>query len=385
MSFFEYIQKKGEAYSNIDITRMPKIWDRYKDYFFLPKAIHIVGTNGKGSSGRALAIMLKNLGFKVGHYTSPHILKFNERIWIDGKNIDDDKLEVLHKVLKSILKDDANELSYFEYTTLIAFKAFENLDYAILEAGLGGEFDATTVANRELSLFTTIGFDHQHILGDTIKAIATTKLNSMTKSAIIGYQIYNEVYEIAKEIASKKGGSLFFVKDILSKDEQKKIEEFVDKSLLGKFQNYNLALAAVGLKQLGFSFDISLLDGFFMPGRLQRIDKNITIDVGHNSLSALMILKHFDGKKVVLIYNTLKDKDFKAIIKLLSPIIKRVELIELNNERAMKLSILKKELEEMGLKVSFFKEIKKEEEYLVYGSFYVINEFVRRFGCEIGI
>lgn len=385
MSFFEYIQKKGEAYSNIDITRMPRVWDKYKEHFFLPKAIHIVGTNGKGSSSRALAVMLKNLGFKVGHYTSPHILRFNERIWIDGKNIDNDRLELLHKELKSILKDDADELSYFEYTTLLAFKAFEGLDYAVLEAGLGGEFDATSVANRELSLFTTIGFDHQHILGDTIKAIATTKLNSMAKSAIVGYQVYDEVYEIAKEIASKKGSSLFFAKDMLTKDEQKEIEEFVNRGSLGDFQNYNLALATAGLKQLGFSFDISLLDGFFMPGRLQRIDKNITIDVGHNSLSALMILKEFEGKKVVLIYNTLKDKDFKAIIKLLSPIIKRVELIELKNERAMELSLLKKELEKMGLEVDFFKEIKKEEEYLVYGSFYVINEFVRRFGCEIGI
>ena len=163
--------------------------------------IHIVGTNGKGSTGRIMATLLHLQGKRVGHFSSPHILRFNERIWIDGDDIDNKSLNVAHKRLYSILGKDMSEaLSYFEYTTLLALVAMEELDIIILEAGLGGEFDATNVVSKELSIITPIGFDHQEFLGNSIKEIATTKLNSIEKKAIIGFQPYQEVYSIAKNI-----------------------------------------------------------------------------------------------------------------------------------------------------------------------------------------
>ncbi len=117
------------------------------------KIIHIVGTNGKGSTGRIMATLLKESSYSVGHYSSPHILKFNERIWINGENISDKLLEENHKRLFKILgRDISRSLSYFEYTTLLAFIATQDLDILILEAGLGGEFDATNVVDKDLSI-----------------------------------------------------------------------------------------------------------------------------------------------------------------------------------------------------------------------------------------
>ncbi len=112
-----------------------------------------------------MATLLKESGYSVGHYSSPHILKFNERIWINGENISDKLLEESHKRLFKILgRDISRSLSYFEYTTLLSLVATQDLDILILEAGLGGEFDATNVVDKDLSIITPIDFDHPRFL-----------------------------------------------------------------------------------------------------------------------------------------------------------------------------------------------------------------------------
>ena len=185
----EFLDKKPLFYKEIDLERMPKAYDLIKDKINIKPIIHIVGTNGKGSTGRFLAHTLLKRGFKVGHYTSPHILRFNERIWINGNDINDEDLEKAHQKLQKLLPKNVSEaLSYFEYTTLLAAISFEGLDFVIMEAGLGGEFDATNVFKKKISLITPIDFDHQNFLGNSIEEIATTKLNSIEKEAIIGYQ-----------------------------------------------------------------------------------------------------------------------------------------------------------------------------------------------------
>ena len=186
MSLADFLNKKPLYYKEIDYERMPRIWARVKKHFNLPKIIHIVGTNGKGSSGRFLAYYLYKSGFKTGHYTSPHILKFNERIWIDGKDIDDESLEKFHESLLLILsKEEADSLSYFEYTTLLAVFSMQKCDYIVLEAGLGGEYDATSVFDNILTLVTSIDFDHKAFLGESIEEIARTKLNAVKRAMIL--------------------------------------------------------------------------------------------------------------------------------------------------------------------------------------------------------
>ena len=130
-------------------------WNILKHHITLPYVIHIVGTNGKGSTGRYLAHILYEKKYKVLHYSSPHILEFNERIRINGKDSTNEQLESAHIKLQKILPINIlNKLTYFEYTTLLAFVLSDSLDYLVLEAGLGGEFDATNVVKNNLSLFT---------------------------------------------------------------------------------------------------------------------------------------------------------------------------------------------------------------------------------------
>jgi len=152
-SFWQFIEQKPLFYKEIDHERVHKAYALLKPHIRQPLTIHVVGTNGKGSTGRIMASLLHFSGRKVGHFSSPHILKFNERIWINGENISDDALELTHEKLYAILGQEMSEaLSYFEYTTLLAFVAMENLEVMVLEAGLGGEFDATNVWTLRMSV-----------------------------------------------------------------------------------------------------------------------------------------------------------------------------------------------------------------------------------------
>ena len=139
MDLVSFLEHKPLFYDVIDYERMPKTYARIAHHFTLPQILHVVGTNGKGSTGRFLAQMLLSHGHRVGHYTSPHILCFNERIWMDGKDADDALLQENHLALHALLTPaEASALSYFEYTTLLAMLIFsKRCDYVVLEAGLG--------------------------------------------------------------------------------------------------------------------------------------------------------------------------------------------------------------------------------------------------------
>ena len=204
MSLEDFLEQKPLYYTQIDYTRMPRAYESIKEHLHIPKVIHIVGTNGKGTTGRFIANALFSLGLKVGHYTSPHIQDFNERIWLNGKNCADEHLEEAHQKLLSILPTEFQQrLSYFEYTTFLAIVVYENCDYIVLEAGLGGEFDATAVFPKVLTLVTPIDIDHEAFLGNTIEEIAATKLNAIQNSAILAAQKETQVYSVANLIAQE--------------------------------------------------------------------------------------------------------------------------------------------------------------------------------------
>ncbi len=379
----EFLETKPLYYDKIDYERMPRIYQKIKSALPTPKIIHLIGTNGKGTTGRFLASALLNKGLKVGHYTSPHILKFNERIWLNGADIADEILENTHnKLLVLLEKSDAERLSYFEYTTLLAMVAFAECEYVVLEAGLGGEYDATAVFPKELTLFTPIDFDHTAFLGESIENIATTKLNAMQKTAIIGLQKHSEVYEIALKIASQKDTKLTFLKE---SDEsfQTKISAISEAMHLPKYLSDNLALAACALEKLGFEFHADDFKNARLFGRLTQIAPNILLDVGHNALAAQAIAETLEGQKFTLIYNTYKDKDFKAILTLLKPIIQDVELLHpegtthVRNSRIVDQSLLVQTLQELKLTCKAYEAIQDDKNYLVFGSFSVAETFLK--------
>jgi dihydrofolate synthase/folylpolyglutamate synthase len=366
----EFLNKKPLFYKEIDYKRMPNCWNKIKDNFKLSKnIIHIIGTNGKGSTGRFLAYYLYKMGFNVGHYTSPHIVEFNERIWINGRDIDDETLEQNHQKLQQLIPQYyLDRLSYFEYTTLLAMKCFENLDYVILEAGLGGEYDATSVFDRDITLVTTIDIDHQAFLGNTIEEVATTKLNSIKTKAIIGKQIHPEVMQIASHYPS--------FTQFINENEFKQIQNFVKNNNFASYLADNLALALAFIKRENLEFNLKYLKGIELKGRLQKIDNNLYIDVGHNPLAARAIVNEFKNKNINLIYNTYEDKDYKEILSILKPIINKLFIIEVTNDRIANKNEVIKTAVNLGIETEEFQGI---ENYptLVFGSFSVVEKFLK--------
>ncbi len=378
-----FLAKKPLYYKKIDYTRMPKVWASVEEYFRLPKIIHIVGTNGKGSTGRFLAHFLYKSNVKVGHYSSPHILKFNERIWIDGDNISDEELEVNHKKLLKILSKEAQEsLSYFEYTTLLAMLSFSNCEYVVLEAGLGGEYDATAIFESDLTLVTPISYDHQEFLGDDIQEIAKTKLKAVRKFAVLAKQDYLEVYKVSKKLARMDSLEIFRYDYFFGFDEVLEANELIKKLQMAEFFVDNLLLAMAGAKFFGFEIDFKKLQDLKIFGRCQKINSNITIDVGHNSAAATALLKHFKNQKIILVYNTYADKDYKEILQILHPVIKRVEILPILSERVEQKEILQKRLDSLQIEFNDFIKIDKQEQYLVFGSFLVVEEFLKNYYVE---
>ena len=327
----EFLEHKTMYYDKIDFTIVESSWQILSSKIKLPFVIHIVGTNGKGSTGRFLAHYLYKKDYKVLHYSSPHIMKFNERIWINGNDVSDENLDIAHRFLQEILSLELlSKLTYFEYTTLLALYLSKDCDYLVLEAGLGGEFDATNVVPNNLSLITPIGLDHQSFLGNTVEEIATTKMRSVDTKMIIAYQPFPEVIKTAYE-----------VKEQIKKERNKDIEILLVKeldkyTLNNKFASYlkqNLHLVIAALKELDIKIDLNLFDDTPLFGRCQRILPNVTIDVGHNPLAASVIVNEFKNRKITLIYNSYKDKDFETVLNILKPIIKKIVIIPLEDKR----------------------------------------------------
>ena len=387
-SFLPFLEAKPLYYKKIDHLRVHRAYAVLKEQIGRPETIHIIGTNGKGSTGRMIAHLAYKSGLRTGHFSSPHILKFNERIWLNGRDSSDLVLERAHQKLYQILGSEQSEaLSYFEYTTLLALVVFENLDLIILEAGLGGEFDATNVCDKVLSVIAPIGIDHQAFLGETIEEIAGTKIRSIQKQALLALQIYPEVLEVARGIAKEKGAELFLSVERFSRSTSPEVERIREKQQLEQvakekgWPDYlidNAMVALQALDLLGINYDINDLKSLELFGRFYLLTQNIRIDVGHNPLAAKAIVKALDDD-VVLIYNSLDDKDYEAVLNILKQKVKRVEIIPIASQRAAVTNAVKEAASSVGLSCRDFDgKLSADEKYLVFGSFYVVEAFIKQ-------
>jgi len=374
----EFLEYKTLYYDKIDFTIVESSWQILSQKIKLPYVIHIVGTNGKGSTGRFLSHYLHKKDFKVLHYSSPHIVKFNERIWLNGSDSSDEQLELAHSFLQELLDIELlKKLTYFEYTTLMALYLSKDCDYLVLEAGLGGEFDATNVVDSDLSLITTIGLDHQNFLGDTVEAIAATKMRSVDTKMLLGYQVFDEVeqtaYEVKKQLKQERDLDI----------QIEVVRDFEKYELNEKFASYlkrNLHLVIACLDELKIELDLKLFDDVQLFGRCQKITKNVTIDVGHNPLAATVLLNEFKDKKVSLIYNSYADKDYKEVLKILKPIINEIIIIDLDDKRMVDKNNLLNIIKELNIINTSIIEIDENKEYLVFGSFLVVEKFLAQIG-----
>jgi len=529
-SIKEFLQNRPIYYKKIDYERFPRAYAAIKDKIPLKNVIQIIGTNGKGSTGRFLANAIAAAGFNVGHYTSPHVFKLNERIYLGGRiaqnpvsalnsgasnfkneqnsasasnftekqnsinmqnftsrensasqisisnlqnsatqnshgeqnyalqsfvsttrnfcseqnsiaqnSIDtqnsaytqnlwnsqdlkssseqnlkfspeqnfksplrsnfksaqssppislgrdatDEELDFAHEFLQESLPAEFKDsLSYFEYLTLAAAVLFRDCDYCVIEAGMGGEFDATSSFGRMLSLFTPIGTDHLGMLGQNLEQIAHTKLITMDKEAILSDEMSEVPLRIARQIAEQKGTHLRFAAELLSKSERAQIAEFCARNDLPKFQISNLALALAAMKFLNLKFEISQLPPLNLRGRMEVLAPNLRVDVGHNELAAQQVAREiteiYGSKKIVLIYNAFADKDVAAVLRTLAPVVERVEIFNYEvADREMAAEAITRALDALKIPHSPFRgELRADEEYLVFGSFHLVENFI---------
>ncbi|NHB31764.1 bifunctional folylpolyglutamate synthase/dihydrofolate synthase [Helicobacter pylori] len=375
-----FLETKPKEYHKFDPSRFIQIYKDFKSAFFeiQAKVIHIVGTNGKGSTGRFLTLLLADQNFKVLHFTSPHVFEFRERFFLNGSVVEESVLENAHQQLQPHAFSSA--CSYFEYATLLAVMLAKDCDYLVLEAGLGGEFDSTNALEKTLSVFTPIDYDHKEFLGDSLESIAQTKLKAMGPLNIIAPQ-QELVLNVAQKIAKEKHAQLIVVQNEISKG----VMDYIERHHLAYFLAMNLEVALKAFETLlpcNKQEVLKNLKPLNLIGRCELLSPNVLIDVGHNPHSAKALkeeIKRVFNAPIILIYNCYQDKDAFLVLEILKPVIKKVLILELHNERIIQLEKLKGILETLGLEHALFEELKENENYLVYGSFLVANAFYKRY------
>lgn len=338
------------------------------------KFIHVAGTNGKGSFCAMLSSILKDAGYKVGTYTSPFILRFNERMKINGEDIPDETLASLTDFVRPFAEQMDEKPTEFELITAIALEYFsrENCDVVVLECGMGGRLDSTNIISTSLiSVITGISLDHTAFLGNSIEEIAKEKAGIIKKGCPVLFCQDNPVAEkIIEKVALERNAPFLSrgnkkaktIKSDLSGTKfsfEEKVDLFIP--LLGSYQVHNavnVLLAIKELKNKGLSIsDDAIYSGFQKvrwPARYEIINKNpmILYDGGHNPEgvdSAVESTKfYFNENKPILVTGVMADKDYGYMAKRMSEIASFVYCITPENPRALKGENLAEEFAKLG-------------------------------------
>ena len=260
------------------------------------KTIHLAGTNGKGSTASILAKILQENGQKVGLYTSPHLIRFNERIRINGCPISDQEIiDFVQQHQKTIMD---SSITFFEATTALAFTYFErnNVDIAIIETGLGGRLDSTNVITPVQTIITEIDYDHTHILGESIELIAREKCGIFKKNIpALTSNSNKKVLNTIKHYAHEKQSPLTLIdknKSTIIEHTPQSISFLHNETKFilpqaGSYQKNNAILAIETCKahfpKINMSEIQSSLKKWIWPGRMQMMTENIFYDVAHNA------------------------------------------------------------------------------------------------------
>jgi len=298
------------------------------------KCIHVAGTNGKGSVCAMISSILIDAGYKIGLYTSPHLKKFNERIRINNKLISDDNIVKYYLMVKKYVTNQ----SFFEITTAMAFLYFagKNVDFAVLEVGLGGRLDATNVVVPLVSVITNIGLEHTEFLGNTIEKIAHEKAGIIKKNIPVVTAAEGIALAAIKKISNERNSKLYIAD---KKNANYRI------GLKGEFQKLNAAMAIKAIEILKNNYGVQIkksnvkkgLLNVEWPARLQFIGKNILVDCAHNPHGFKVLakeLRNFKYKRLIIVLGFSNDKDIKTISKIINPLANKIILTKSQNEKA---------------------------------------------------
>ena len=315
------------------------------------RAIHVAGTNGKGAVCAMIEACLRSCGLRACRYTSPHLVRINERFFVDGKPVDDATLESAADKVFHADSDTNSQLTFFEALTAVAFIAFSEAkcDYAVLETGLGGRLDATNICVPEICVITKIGLDHCDWLGDTVEKIAAEKAGIIKKGVpIVLGKNDPEVIAVIKARASEVGAPVFYAPDMA--DESEIPDGF---SLEGAFNRENAVTALAALKVLKKGSRDGL-SNVVWPGRFQRVGRFI-IDGAHNPpaaralAAALRKYAPFAGSVPTLIAGFCGDKDVDETLRILAPLVGKGIAVRTNNPRSLDPEELAQKMEAAGI------------------------------------
>ena len=374
-------------------------------------SIHIAGTNGKGSTAAMIAQILAEAGYKVGLYTSPHLVDFCERIWVAGEVIP--RPQTLHHArIICEVESPSDPLTFFELATAIAFLHFaeEKVDIAVVEVGLGGRLDATNVITPLVSVVTTIGMDHRQYLGGTIEKIAFEKAGIIKPGVpvVVGNlpeEAISVIHDVAKSVAGRvlprvpPTGAHFIPPPSGARPESP-----VPLPLAGDHQLHNAAVAVAVIEELrhqGWKIpETAVRSGLAnvrWPGRLETVHENpwILLDGAHNP-QAMAAVRQFleprlNGRKLKVLFGAMADKDLAGLLSEIAPITDQFIFVAPNMKRAAtpeQLVLLARSLGLKGTAAGGVAEtldavttrLELNDVLLVTGSLFVVGEAKQWFG-----
>jgi dihydrofolate synthase / folylpolyglutamate synthase len=367
-SFIDFSLTRNLRYSEekFDLSRMTKLMDLIDNPQNDYDVIHVAGTKGKGSTCVMIASILIAQGYRVGLYSSPHMIDFTERIQIDNVQISPGEFVEFLGIMRSDIENVSN-ISTFEITTALALKYFskKEVDIAVVEVGMGGRLDATNIVNPLLTVITSISLDHTKILGDTISKIAYEKAGIIKKDipVVIGNQT-QEAREVILGVAEQKESPIIDVfneynweqKAYSLEGQQFQINlqnQAVHRSfnfhlkLLGDHQLDNATTAYAVINHLPQRYEITekaVQIGFqktHWPGRFEILHEEplIIVDGAHNPDSfeklSQTIEKYLKAKRITLIFGASEDKDIRKMIEFILPYVDSIIFTKSDHPRAM--------------------------------------------------
>lgn len=377
------------------------------------QTIHIGGTNGKGSTAAMMASILQQEGYHVGLYTSPHLIRFTERIKVDGKEIDPEVVAELTDWIRERIEISGvtPPFTFFDFTTAMALLYFKQkrVDLAILEVGLGGRLDSTNVVEPLLSVITNVSKDHEEVLGRTLLKIAYEKAGIIKKGRpLVTAASQPQILRVFSKICKEKGSPFYRMGKEFSyipcerghfhyRGIHRKFWDLTV-NLPGPHQIIN-AVTALGamevLDDLGYVVSneamINGLNRVEWPGRLEMVcsSPRVFLDGAHNPAGALVLKeslqKEFEYNRLILIIGIMKDKNYKFILRTLAPIADHLILTQPNIPRAASPELLQKTLGQNEKKVEIVRGVQKaidrglsmassEDLICITGSLYTVGE-----------
>ena len=322
------------------------------------RAVHVAGTNGKGSTSHMMASVLMEAGYKVGLFTSPHLKDFRERIRIDGTMISESYVVAFVEEHQTFFKQ--HNLSFFEMTVGLAFQYFvdENVDIAIIETGLGGRLDSTNIITPILSVITNIGYDHTQFLGDTLKEIAAEKAGIIKQGVPVVIGEYDEeTRPVFHEAAKSCSSEIYFASDLIEVD--------FESDLKGNYQAHNKKTVIQSLDILSDITDfkveiddircglLNVSKNTGLQGRWQQLKSQPTVicDVAHNKeglATTLSQIMEYDFKRLHIVLGVVNDKKLDEILPLF-PKAAKYYFCRPNLPRGLDVAELQREAEQFDL------------------------------------